>query len=376
MIFFKTPNNTQMKIQLIALTLMAGLLALMNVPAFAQEKTTAPDAPKEVKRPESPPTPERPRPPRPADEKPTAYLGLLTGPVSRELRAQFGLAEGFGLQVAEVMPESPAKQAGLKEHDVLVTFEDQKLVNMEQLQTLVRAKKKDDQVTLSIITGGQPKQVTIKIGERMMAVNHERSRGFMPGFPGMHSGGEWGSMEPWRDAGEEFQRRTREYQERVQEWNRDGHRGPMPQPPMFEGPGRRDGEHREVGRGPRDGENRRSGPSDAPKGEARSSAHSESHQSANITRSDDSGIYSLRREDGRQVFTVKPKDGEEKTWPVNTDEERAAVPEPFRNKLREMDEIRSNMRRDEGPPRDGQRRSEVPREGKDAVPPTKRPGGA
>lgn len=360
-----------MKIQSTALLLMAGLLAMLNVPASAQEKPAPPAPPEEVKRPDSPPNPERSHMPRPPTEKPTAYLGLLTEQAGRELRAQFGLAEGFGLLVTEVMPESPAKEAGLKEHDVLVAFEDQKLVNMEQLQTLVRARKKDDQVTLSIITGGQPKQVTVKIGERMMAVNQERPRGFMPGFsPGMRGGGEWGNTEQWRDSMEDFQRRMREYQERIQEWTRDGNRGQMPQPPMFDGSGRRDGDRREGDRGLSDGESRRSAPPVAPQDEVHRFERRESHESANITRSDESGIYSLRREDGRQVFTVKPKDGEEKSWPVNNDEERAAVPEQFRSKLREMDEIRSNI------PRQGERRPEGPREGKDSPPPARRPTGA
>jgi hypothetical protein len=87
-----------------------------------------------------------------------------------------------------------------------------------------------------------------------------------------------------------------------------------------------------------------------PRGETHRFEHHERHETANITRSDDTGIYSLRRDGDRTVFTVKPKDGEEKTWPVNNDEERAAVPEPYRTKLNEMDEIRSNIRRDEGAP--------------------------
>lgn len=361
-----------MKIELTALTLMAGLLALLNLPASAQDKPATPAPPEEVKKP-NPPA-ERGRPSHSPEEKLTAYLGVLTGPVSRELRAQFGLAEGFGLQVAEVMPESPAKEAGLKEHDVLVTFEDQKLVNMEQLQALVRSKKKDDQVAITVITGGQQKQISIKIGERLMAVNQDRPRGFMPGFPGMR-GGEWGSSEQWRDSTEEFQRRIREYQERVQDWNRDGHRGQLPPPPMFDGPGHRDGD-----RGPRDGESRRSGPPDAPRGDVQRFEHREFHESANITRSDDTGIYSLRRDGDRAVFTVKPKDGEEKTWPVNNEDERSAVPEPFLKKLREMEEIRSNIRRDEGPAREGHRdsdrRPEGPRESRETPPPAKRPEGA
>jgi hypothetical protein len=356
-----------MKTQTTVLLLMSGLLALLNVPASAQENPAPPAPPEEANRPGSPANPEHPRPP---EEKPTAYLGVLTQMVSQELRSQFGLANGFGLLVTEVMPDSPAKEAGLKEHDILVTFEDQKLVNMEQLQTLVRARKKGDQVTLSVISGGQQKQVTVKIGERMMALHQERAHGFMPGFPGMPGGSQWGNSDQWRNSTEEFQRRMREYQERVQEWGRGGHRGSMPQPPMFDGPGRRDGEHSQ-----REGSIRRYGQPDAPKENRQRSEQSESHESANITRSDDSGIYSLRRNDGRQVFTVKPKDGEEKSWPVNNDAERAAVPEMYRGKLREMDEISSNIPRDESPQSSG-RRPTAPREGKVTPPPAKRPDGA
>lgn len=90
-------------------------------------------------------------------------------------------------------------------------------------------------------------------------------------------------------------------------------------------------------------------------------------ESASITRSDETGIYSLRKDGGRSVFTVRPKDGESKDWPVNTDEERAAVPESFRTKLREMEEIRNSVRRDEA----GSSSSSS----KDAPPPAKRPEG-
>jgi hypothetical protein len=364
-----------MKIQTTTLLLMSGLLALLNLPAGAQDKPTPSVTPEEVKRPHTPAQPERPHSPHPPEEKPTAYLGVLTSQVSRELRAQFALAEGFGLLVAEVMPDSPAKEAGLKEHDVLVTFEDQKLVNMEQLQTLVRSKKKDEAVSLSIISGGQTKQITIKIGERMMAVNQDRSRGFMPGFQGMR-GGEWGNTEQWRDSAEDFQRRSSEYQERIQDWTRSGNRGPMPQPPMFEGPGGKGNDRRSDERGSRDGDGRRSGPPDGgTKGEEHRFEHRESHESANVTRSDDTGIYSLRRNDGKQIFTVKPKEGEEKSWPVNNDQERAAVPEPYQTKLREMNEIRNTMRSDQERPHSGDRRPDDAREGKENPQPVKRAEG-
>lgn len=364
-----------MKHQSTTLLLLSGLLALMSLPVAAQEKPMPPASHEEVKRPELLDTPNRLRKTRPPEEKSTTYLGVLTAQVSRELRAQFDLMEGFGLLIQEVMPDSPAKEAGLKEHDVLVSFEDQKLVNMEQLQTLVRSKKKEDAVLLTIISGGQTKQVTVKIGERMMAMTHENPSGFTSSFPDMRRG-VWENTDQWRDVAEDIRRRTRDYQERLQDWNRNGSRGPMPKSPIFESPSRKDGEGDEVERRSRDGFPSRSGPPDhSPKGSKHRFEYFESHASANVTRSDDTGIYSLGRNDGNQVFTVKPKDGEEKSWPVNNDQERAAVPEPFASKLREMDQIRSHMRDEKGTAPDGDRRPDVSSERNDAASSAKRPEG-
>lgn len=320
------------------------LLLALSLPLNAQEKSPGHD---DEKRPE-PPREQRGREPRAPEKKPVAYLGVLTSPVSQELRTQLSLQEGFGLQVQEVMPESPAKEAGLKLHDVLTKFEDQKLVNMEQLQVLVRSKKKDDQVVLTVISGGQFRDVIIKIGERLMEADFEPARPRYPLSP-YTSRRPMDDMKGWHEQAEEFQRRFREYQERVQDWNRSGHRGQLPPPPMFTPPGHRDGDRQDEPRGPRDDktQDRRASMPEMQRGETRRFEHHERHETANITRSDDTGIYSLRRDGERTVFTVKPREGEEKTWPVNNDEERAAVPEPYRTKLKEMDEIRSNIRRDE-----------------------------
>jgi hypothetical protein len=72
----------------------------------------------------------------------------------------------------------------------------------------------------------------------------------------------------------------------------------------------------------------------------------------NVTRRDDAGEYTIKREDGKTTFSVRPKGGKEQSWPVNTEEERKAVPEEFRDKLRMMDGARIEVRPEgEGPSR-------------------------
>jgi hypothetical protein len=248
-----------------------------------------------------------------------------------ELRSQFGLPEGFGLMVEEVMPDSPAKTAGLKTHDVLVKFADQQLVNMEQLLTLVRSKKKGDVVPLTVITGGKETQLSVTLAERMMPANETRHspRGF-PGMPPQMQHFFGGGGQDMREQMEQVQRQMREYQERMQDWGRSGREGPMPSSP----PQRREGEQHEGDRrggpGPRDGEKR-------------SETRVEAHSAANILRRDESGEYQLKNEDGKRTFIARPKEGEEQSWPVNTDAERQAVPEKFREKLRLFDNVRQDF---------------------------------
>lgn len=284
------------------------------------------------------------------EPKPEAYLGLLTREVPVELRAQFSLAEGFGLLVEEVMPDSPAKAAGLKAYDVLVKFEDQQLVNMEQLKALVRAKKKGDVVQLEVITGGKRTQVPVTLGEHQVAasdhpMHHAHpSRAqpdILPFFKGevFRGGEQHGFQNPGHAFQEQMERlqhlqqELREYQERVQQWSKGGGTGPMPQMPMLNLPGAGQSSH-EGGRHHRQPQ---TGISIPPGTDLKRFNFSHSQSAANVTRRDDSGEYTLKNEDGKKTFTVRPKNGQEQSWPVNTDAERQAVPQEFQNKLKMMD---------------------------------------
>lgn len=106
--------------------------------------------------------------------KPTPFIGIAMRPMSPEVCAQAGLPPGFGVLVGDVMPDSPAKDAGLKQYDVIAMLNDQQIVNMEQLQTLVRARKKGDEVMLTIKRAGEENKISMKIGEKVMPVAPQR----------------------------------------------------------------------------------------------------------------------------------------------------------------------------------------------------------
>ena len=66
----------------------------------------------------------------------------------------------------------------------------------------------------------------------------------------------------------------------------------------------------------------------------------------NVVRRDDEGEYTLSDNNGAKVFTVKPVHGEDQTFIVNTEEQRQAVPERFRAKLRELEGVDRRMKSD------------------------------
>ena len=96
-----------------------------------------------------------------------AFLGISTSPAPVMLRTQLNLQRGMGLVVDYVDKDSPAAgENGLKVYDVLQKFEDQVLVNPQQLAVLVRSKKGGDPVNLTVLREGKTITVTVKLAEK------------------------------------------------------------------------------------------------------------------------------------------------------------------------------------------------------------------
>lgn len=181
-----------MKINLTSLLLACGAVAASPLISLAQDakppqETVKPAEPNARQRPDGDKKPEgdrrreaekpkhednkrgehRERPKAP-EGKPVTYLGLLTRGLSPELAAQVGVPEGFGLLVADIMDGSPAKEAGIQKYDVIILLGDQRIVNAEQFQALIRVQKKGDDVTLTIRRKGEESKISAKLGERVM----------------------------------------------------------------------------------------------------------------------------------------------------------------------------------------------------------------
>ncbi len=124
------------------------------------------------------PTPIPGVPGQEADVPSPYWIGLSGGPVSPELRAQLDLPEGQGVIVREVVPDSPAAEAGLEQFDVLVRANDDNLGDMRQLSKLVQsAGESHSPFSLELLRKGERQTATIAPAERPQRAQLERPPG-------------------------------------------------------------------------------------------------------------------------------------------------------------------------------------------------------
>jgi hypothetical protein len=89
------------------------------------------------------------------EEKGT-YLGVLFGDVPEVLYDQLpDLPRGQGVVVTHVLPDSPAAQAKLLRHDIVLEYNKEKVLDKEHFGRLIRADKPDRKIELTILRGGK-----------------------------------------------------------------------------------------------------------------------------------------------------------------------------------------------------------------------------
>jgi len=105
------------------------------------------------------------------------YFGVAMGEIPPLTRAQLDLPEGVGVAVSYVAKGSPAQKAGLKANDIITKLNDQLIINAQQLQTLIKTKKVDEEVTLTYYRKGKKQTAKAKLTKgKMIAQDDGRPR--------------------------------------------------------------------------------------------------------------------------------------------------------------------------------------------------------
>ena len=100
---------------------------------------------------------------RPADA--SYWIGVFCEPPPAALRAQLNLADEKGLLVQDVVKDSPADKAGLKQFDVLLSIGDEPLASPQDLARLVVASR-GEELTIRYLRGAKEASVQVKPAER------------------------------------------------------------------------------------------------------------------------------------------------------------------------------------------------------------------
>ncbi|MPZ50621.1 MAG: PDZ domain-containing protein [Dehalococcoidia bacterium] len=92
-----------------------------------------------------------------------AYLGVSYVPVSPPTAAQLGITQTAGAVVMEVVPGSPASQAGLSRGDVITDVEGQPVEGESDLTRLIDSHKPGDRITLKVARGDDTRDVQVTL---------------------------------------------------------------------------------------------------------------------------------------------------------------------------------------------------------------------
>lgn len=96
------------------------------------------------------------------------WLGVrirdLSESEAEELSAKLGLAEGYGVMIAEVIQGTPAEAAGLRAEDLVVAIEGRPVVETRALQRIVGGTAAGRELRLVVLRGGQRRELRVRVG--------------------------------------------------------------------------------------------------------------------------------------------------------------------------------------------------------------------
>jgi serine protease Do len=123
------------------------------------------------------------------EENTGAYLGVDITDVTKDRLAALKLKDERGVELTMVDQDAPAGQAGLKEHDVILTMNGTNVESAAQLRRMIRETPPGRAVTFGVSRDGQPITIKVLLADRRKHVSWaSKSKDFkfeMPEMPSM-----------------------------------------------------------------------------------------------------------------------------------------------------------------------------------------------
>ncbi|BDS07253.1 MucD protein [Oceaniferula spumae] len=93
------------------------------------------------------------------------FLGMAFEDLDPYTRQEFGYKGQDGIRIVGLVPGSPAMKAGLKEDDIIISYQGTDIDNMRRLIDLIQQSEVDSKVTMEIWREGAKHSITATVGE-------------------------------------------------------------------------------------------------------------------------------------------------------------------------------------------------------------------
>jgi serine protease Do len=110
--------------------------------------------------------------------RPWAWLGVRIRDMSEqemdEIAARHGIGEGFGVVIVEVMEDTPAARAGMKQGDIVVAFEKRPVTDTRLLQRLIARAPVDADIRLTVLRREGRRTLPVRLASMPRPIIGER----------------------------------------------------------------------------------------------------------------------------------------------------------------------------------------------------------
>ncbi|HKR79773.1 MAG TPA: DegQ family serine endoprotease [Nitrospira sp.] len=94
------------------------------------------------------------------------YLGIGIQDLNQDLAKSFSVTDGKGALVTDVKEDGPADHAGLRQGDVIMSYQSAPVADAVALQRLVTKTTVGSKVTMKVMRDGHEKELTVTVGEQ------------------------------------------------------------------------------------------------------------------------------------------------------------------------------------------------------------------